>query len=180
MSKLGNNFRTHKRAWYGVIGAITIVIVLIGITIYAGANIGKRTYTGAFDQAGGVRSGDEVRVAGIEVGEVSDTELDGHRVIITMKVDRDVEVADDGYGTIKLSTLLGQRYIDLTLGTSAEPAPDGEIGKKVGNKAPYDLQQTIEAGTPVLAGINEDDLAESIDTLNEQLADAPAVAAPTF
>ncbi len=47
-------------------------------------------------------------------------------------------------------------------------------------RVPYDLQKTIEKGTPVLQGINDEDLGQSIRTLNQQLAGAPAVTKPTL
>ncbi|GAA1482933.1 MCE family protein [Gordonia sinesedis] len=175
-SRMRRSFDRHRWLWYGVIGAVVIVGLLLGITAIGEADIGKRTYTGDFAQAGGIRPGDKVRVAGVDVGEVSDTELDRDHVTVTMKVDNDVEVTADGSAEIKMSTLLGQRYVDVSLGNSPNPAPNGVIAE---TRVPYDLQKTIERGTPVLAGIESDELGQSIRALNQQLAGAPAVTKPT-
>ncbi|MGV9826251.1 MULTISPECIES: MCE family protein [unclassified Gordonia (in: high G+C Gram-positive bacteria)] len=177
MSRIRRSYSAHRRAWLGVAGAVVIVVVLVGVSGIAGAHLGKKTYVAEFAQAGGIRPGDKVRVAGIDVGEVSDTQLDGNHVTITMKVDRDVNVTSNGSAEIKLSTLLGQRYIDVRQGDSPQPAPDGRI---VRTSVPYDLQKTLEKGTPVIAGVNDEDLAQSIRTLNQQLAGAPAIAKPTI
>lgn len=176
MSRLGGHFRKNKRFWYGLIGAAVIVVILLGVTALATAHIGKQTLTGDFAQAGGVRPGDKVRVAGIDKGEVSDTELNGNHITITMKVDNDVHVTANGSAEIKLSTLLGQRYIDLSLGDSTEGLKDGKIEQ---TRVPYDLQRTIEAGAPILNNVDSPELANSIRTLNRQLAGAPAVTKPT-
>uniref|UniRef100_UPI003D91D858 MCE family protein n=1 Tax=Gordonia sp. B7-2 TaxID=3420932 RepID=UPI003D91D858 len=172
-----NHFRNNKRLWYGLIGAVVIVALLLGVTALANAHLGKKTYTGDFAQAGGIRPGDKVRVAGIDKGEVTDTELEGNHITITMKVDQDVDVTANGSAEIKMSTLLGQRYIDLSLGDSSEPAPDGKIEQ---TRVPYDLQRTIEAGAPILNDLNSDSLSQSIRTLNKQLAGAPAITKPTI
>ncbi|MCF8589260.1 MCE family protein [Gordonia sp. HY285] len=176
-NRLRSSFGDRRGLWYGVFGAIGIIVLLVAIVGISSANIGKKTYTGDFIQAGGLRTGDKVRVAGIDVGEVSDTELAGDHVKVTMKVDNDVTVREDGSAEIKMSTLLGQRYVDVVLGESDKELDGDRITT---TRVPYDLQQTLEKGTPVLAGIKADDLANSIRTLNTQLKGAPAIAEPTL
>lgn len=176
MSRIKRSFNNRRRLWYGLGGAIVIVVLLLGITAIGEADFGKKTYVADFAQGGGIRPGDKVRVAGIDKGEVSETSLETNHVRITMKVDSDVDVTSNGSAEIKLSTLLGQRYIDVSLGDSTDPAPDGVIKQ---TRVPYDLQQTIEKGTPILEGIDDDDFAQSIRALNKQLAGAPAITKPT-
>lgn len=176
-SRVRRSFDSHRLLWYGLAGAVVIVALVLGITGIGAAHIGKKTYSADFAQAGGVRPGDKVRVAGIDVGEIASTTLAGNHVHIVMKVNRDVNVTSNGSAEIKLSTLLGQRYIDISLGNSPDPARDGVITE---TRVPYDLQKTIEKGTPVLAGIDGKELGQSIRTLNQQLAGAPAVTKPTL
>ncbi len=175
--RLKSSFNGNRRLWWGILGAIGIIVVLVATVGISQADFGKRTYTGDFAQAGGIRPGDKVRVAGIDVGEVTGTELSGDHVTVTMAVDNDVQVKDDGSAEIKMSTLLGQRYVDVVLGESDKDLSGERI--KV-TRVPYDLQQTLAKGTPVLSGIKADDLANSIRTLNTQLKGAPAIMAPTL
>lgn len=175
--RLGRSFNGNRRLWYGILGSIALVIIIVAVVGLSTAGIGQRTYTADFAQAGGIRPGDKVRVAGIDVGEVSSTELAGDHVTVKMKVNSDVHVKDDGSAEIKMSTLLGQRYVDVVLGSSDNDAPDGRIKE---TRVPYDLQQTLEKGTPILSGIKPDDLTNSIRSLNRQLAGAPAIMGPTL
>ncbi|MAU81123.1 MCE family protein [Gordonia sp. NPDC062954] len=177
MRRWRNHYNENRRMWYGAIGAVVIVLLTLGVVGIAQAHLGKKTYIGEFAQAGGIRPGDKVRVAGIDVGEVSATELAGNQVDVTMKVDQDVDVTANGSAEIKMSTLLGQRYVDVSLGDSPDPL-DGE--RITDTRVPYDLQKTIEEGTPIIAGIDDVELSESIRTLNRQLAGAPAVTKPTL
>ncbi|GAB89883.1 MCE family protein [Gordonia rhizosphera] len=177
MSRWKRHFDENRRVWYGIAGAAMTVLIVLAVTGLAQAHIGKKTYFGDFAQAGGIRPGDKVRVAGIDKGEVSATELNGDHVTVTMKVDRDVNVTANGSAEIKMSTLLGQRYVDVSLGDAPSPAPDGRIPE---TRVPYDLQKTIEAGTPIIAGIDDDAFADGLRTLNRQLAGAPAVTRPTI
>jgi len=168
---------SRRLMWYGLIGLVVIIALIVAIVGFKELGIGKRTYSADFAQAGGIRPGDKVRVAGVDVGEVSGTELAGDHVTITMRVNDDVKVTDTGSAEIKMSTLLGQRFIDLELGDGAHEAPNGTIEE---TRVPYDLQQTLAKGTPILAGIDDEELAASITSLNKQLQGAPAIAAPTL
>lgn len=176
-SRLSKSFNANRRVWYGVIGALAIVVLLVGIVGFSSLGIGKNTVYGDFEQAGGIQPGDKVQVAGINVGEVTATSLEHDHVKITMKIDDDVKVTATGSAEIKLSTLLGQRYVDLSLGDS----PDALDGERIPKTAvPYDLQQTIEQGTPIIAGIDSKEFATSLRTLNSQLAGTPAVMTTTL
>ncbi|GED98247.1 putative Mce family protein [Gordonia crocea] len=172
-------YREKPQLVTGVIGALVLVLILVAVFVLAGANIGKRGFDADFAQAGGIRPGDKVRVAGIDVGEVTGTKLARDHVKVSMKIDRKVDVRSNGTAEIKMSTLLGQRYVDVVLGDAPDKLEDNRFGI-ANTRVPYDLQKTIEAGTPILAGINPNDLTNSLTQLNRQLAGTPALARPAI
>lgn len=51
-----------------------------------------QTYSAYFAEAGGLIEGSDVQVSGLEVGTVTGVVLDGSRVLVTFKVDRDVRL----------------------------------------------------------------------------------------
>lgn len=179
MSRMTNALTRNKLLLAGIVGVVVIALLLVLIVVIGTAGIGKRSYSADFAQAGGIRPGDNVRVAGIDVGEVTSTSLEGDHVRVEMMVDNDVEVTANGGAEIKMSTLLGQRYVDVWLGDAAEPLGDDHLSIDQ-TDVPYDLQATIDAGTPILADTNTEDFAESVVALNEQLEGAPAIARPTI
>ena len=83
--RMRRGFNRHRRTWYGVIGAVVIVGLILVVTGIGQAHIGKKSYTADFAQAGGIRPGDKVRVAGIDVGEVSDTSLQRDHVKVSRR-----------------------------------------------------------------------------------------------
>lgn len=172
-------YRDKPQLVTGVLGALALALVLLAVFVLAGADLGKRGYEGDFAQAGGIRPGDKVRVAGIDVGEVSGASLQRDHVKVSMKVNRDVDVRSNGSAEIKMSTLLGQRYIDIALGDAPDKLKDNRFGLQ-NTRVPYDLQKTIEAGTPILVGINPDDMSASLTELNRQLAGTPQLAQPAI
>lgn len=175
--RFARSWEGRRLLWYGLIGSVVIVALMFAIVGFSELGIGKHSYTANFTNAGGIRAGDKVRVAGIDKGEVTGTKLDGDHVKVTLRVDNDVQVTDEGTATIKLSTLLGQRFVEIEQGSGDKPAPNDTIPNTA---VPYDLQKTLEAGVPILAAIDDKQLAESLAGLNTQLDGVPAIAEPTL
>ena len=101
--------------------------------------------------ATGVSKGSPVRVDGIGVGKVSRVELSGsnepNRVVkVTMSIDRDrlISITDDSTAQTASDTLVGDKYIDVTSGTSGgHLMPGGELRYKSSGEllARLDLSQ---------------------------------------
>jgi len=56
---------------------------------------GGDTYRAAFTESGGLKQGDEVRIAGVRVGKVDEVALDDGLVVATFKVDSDEAFGPD-------------------------------------------------------------------------------------
>ena len=59
-----------------------------------------------FDEAAGVQAGNEVRVAGVRVGEVTEVKLNGDHVLMKLRV-ADTWIGDRTQATIQIKTVLG-------------------------------------------------------------------------
>jgi phospholipid/cholesterol/gamma-HCH transport system substrate-binding protein len=93
--------------------ATGLLVVTIGNISFAAST----TYHAVFTDATGVVKGDDIRVAGVKVGNVEHVEVvDRNRAEVTFKVDRDQAVTDSTRATIRYRNLVGQRYIALTQG----------------------------------------------------------------
>jgi phospholipid/cholesterol/gamma-HCH transport system substrate-binding protein len=93
--------------------ATGFLVVTIGNISFAAST----TYRAVFSDATGVVKGDDIRVAGVKVGNVQHVEVvDRNRALVTFKVDRDQAVTDSTRATIRYRNLVGQRYIALTQG----------------------------------------------------------------
>lgn len=77
-----------------------------------------------FKSANGLRVGDVVAVAGVEVGKVKQIKVLEDKIEVIMRLDRQAEVRADSIAIIKMTTLLGGKYVDISLGTpGAEVLP---------------------------------------------------------
>ena len=91
--------------------ATTVLVVTIGNLTFASS----RQYKAEFTDATGVNKGDDIRVAGVRVGTVSDVEIvDRTRALITFSVDEGTPVNGGTNAAIRYRNLVGQRYISLT------------------------------------------------------------------
>mgnify|MGYP001100261767 CR=1 FL=1 len=106
------------------------VFVLIGLisVAYLTIKLGKMEWFGdnyylvdaRFDSVSGLKSGAQVDMAGVEIGQVADIRLDNERqvAIVRMKIEKDVTLTDDVIASVKTSGLIGDKYIQMTPGGS--------------------------------------------------------------
>jgi phospholipid/cholesterol/gamma-HCH transport system substrate-binding protein len=144
------------------VGLFLVVAFLILIALFE--LLGKETlfsrmveYKTSFRSIPGLKVGDPVRLAGVDVGSVADIRVIGSRVEVGVRVKPGTPVKTDSVATIKLTSLLGTNYVDLTFGSpGAPPAPSGSV---LASSEPPDLNT-------LLARLN--DAAGDIQTLAKQ------------
>ncbi|MFI6497730.1 MlaD family protein [Nonomuraea typhae] len=105
-----------------VLGSILVVTFLVGSL---GLLEGGYTMSGVFADSGGLRGGQDVRVAGVRVGEVTSVRADYAQgnVVVTWRVNADVRLGRATRAEVALSNLLGGRYLKLS-GPVAAPFMD--------------------------------------------------------
>src|SRR3954468_2830463 len=65
-----------------------------------------------------LKEGDEVRMAGVKIGEVAKTQLaGGRRAEAILRSDSTVKIKEDATATIVMAGLIGTNYISVNLGT---------------------------------------------------------------
>src|SRR6478672_3817184 len=109
-----------------VVGAISLAVVaLLVLAAFRAQDLpvigGGDTYYAAFAESGGLKAGDEVRIAGVRVGKVDSVELDGDHVTVAFKVATSEQFGPTTNAAIKVKTLLGAMFLSL------EPAGAGQM-----------------------------------------------------
>jgi len=126
--------------------------------------------TGVFDAVGGLQSGAEVHLAGINVGYVKDIQFGPtNRVEVTMSVSaRQIKrIRGDSVASIQTMGLMGDRYVEITVGTENEPSiPDGGTIK---TSELIELTELLESTRPTLQ--NVENAMENIALITDELAD---------
>ncbi|WP_020575522.1 MCE family protein [Actinopolymorpha alba] len=160
------------------VGAVGLIL-LAGL-LYAAFNAsdlpligGGTTYAARFSEAGGLRVADEVRVAGVKVGEVRAVELAGDHVRVEFRVDGDGPRLGERTGAaIRIRTLLGRKYLSLEPAGPGrlDPATEIPLSRTV---APYDVVEAFSDLTTTTERIDTAQLAKALDTLSATFANTP-------
>jgi phospholipid/cholesterol/gamma-HCH transport system substrate-binding protein len=128
--------RTRSLAWselkIGVVAvaalalASAIILAVGGAAGFAWQRYELRT---RFPDVQGLKSGALVRVAGVEVGKVTDVYFSGAEVEIKLEVRDDMQsrITTESRATIGSLSLLGEPVIDISPATSGTPLQDGGV-----------------------------------------------------
>lgn len=120
-----------KGQFRGLAGPITKLVIFAVVTIVMttflaatisslGFSSGKK-YKAVFEDASMIDTGDDVRIAGVPVGEVTAVDVvDRNRARVTFSVDRDGDLPASTRAEIKYRNLIGQRYLALEQGTGEQ------------------------------------------------------------
>ncbi len=119
--------------------------------VYLALNLGEvpfltrtSTYTieAEFENVSGVKKGAPVQVAGVVVGEVEAIKLNEDRYAqITLRVEKDLKIPLDSIVSVKSQGIIGDKYIQISLGGDPENfAPDEII---VDTESAVDIESLI-------------------------------------
>ncbi|HET6705969.1 MCE family protein [Amycolatopsis sp.] len=129
------------------------------------------TYSAEFGEAAGLSEGNDVRIAGVEVGRVSAVRLRGDHVLVSFKA-KGAWLGDATSAAIRLKTVLGQKYLAL------DPQGEGTLdpGRPIPRSrttVPYDILAAFGKLSSTVDRIDTTQLAKSFDTLSATLANTP-------
>ncbi|MFW6216990.1 MAG: outer membrane lipid asymmetry maintenance protein MlaD, partial [Desulfohalobiaceae bacterium] len=73
-----------------------------------------------FSNVSGLRSGNSVQIAGVQVGQVEDIELNQEKYVamVKLRIQKGIRLSDDSMAAIKTSGLIGDKYISISPGGS--------------------------------------------------------------
>jgi phospholipid/cholesterol/gamma-HCH transport system substrate-binding protein len=166
------SFAERSPVIIGLVGITAVVVIALGALNYQKLPFfsqGKE-YSAYFADAGGLFTGATVEVSGFPTGKVSAIELDGSRVLVTFKIDKDIHVGDRSEARIKAKSLLGTKVLEVL--------PRGEdtlvdIIPIDRTTSPYQLPDAVGDLATTISGLNTAQLSESLATLAQTFSDTP-------
>ena len=174
-------YRGKKLIRTGFMGVVlAILIVLVGLSPETLTSMATAIrYQAQFSDAGGMTAGNDVTIAGIKVGSVSDVSLQGRNALVTFAIDSTVELGSDTTAHVRTGTLLGERVLTL------ESAGDGtmhpmDVIPVSRTASPYSLTEAVSELTTNTAGTDTASLNQSLDTLSETLDQVAPQLGPAF
>ncbi len=156
------------------VAGLAIVALIVLLTYFSSSLpiIGGGTgYTAYFAEAAGLQAGNEVRIAGVTVGQVTGVSLDGAKVAVTFRV-KGAWIGNRTTAAIEIKTVLGDKYLALDPLGNGQQDPSQPI-PLLRTKSPYDVTQAFSGVGQQISQINTGQLAQSLQTLSAAFATTP-------
>jgi virulence factor Mce-like protein len=148
-----------------VFGLVTVLASYVLVSTITNAGYGEQvTYRAQFTDVAGLVEGDEVRIAGVRVGQVVGIGLadQTERPVaqVELEVSGDVPVPAGVQATIRYRNLVGQRYIALTEaeGSSGRTLEAGDVIPLAQTKPALDLTTLFGGFQPLLQALSPADM----------------------
>jgi phospholipid/cholesterol/gamma-HCH transport system substrate-binding protein len=102
-----------------------------------------RTYdlTAVFPSVAGLRVGATIEIAGVQVGRVQDITLANYTAVVTLRLDKQVQLQEDAIASIRTRGLIGEKYVSITPGGSERLLTAGGRIREV--EPPIDIETLI-------------------------------------
>lgn len=152
----------------GAIGLIIVIsLVTIGIKASFGAFDGGYELRGTFAAAGqGLLSGSDVKIRGVNVGEVSSIRLVDNRALVRMRIEDGTQIPETAQAVIRPKTLFGEKFVDVLPGEDELTGPYLDDGDEiVDTLGGFELEQVLSDAYPVLEAVDPAELAVVLDEL---------------
>jgi phospholipid/cholesterol/gamma-HCH transport system substrate-binding protein len=158
--------RTRSLAWSELkIGVITVIALLLAATLIfllsgdTGFFWDRYSIKTIFDNIAGLKEGAPVRVAGVEVGAVSDIKFVGERVEVTMELKKEnrERITTESQAMLGSVSLLGEAAVDITSSSKGTPIPDwGYVRSGPAAQSLAEATEKASAGLEEATGLLKD------------------------
>ena len=123
----------HRNTLETVMGAIVLLAAAGFVALaYEAADVkgnGGYEIAAEFGSTGGLSVGDDVRISGIKVGQITAQQLDSITYVakVSMAIDPTIKIPSDSSARITAASLLGGNYIELMPGAATDTLGAGAV-----------------------------------------------------
>jgi len=155
----------------GILWLVLLVFTVTIVIVFGQLRFNRTSgYSALFTHVSGLRAGQFVRAAGVEVGKVSKvTLIDGdRRVLVDFTVDSSLPLDRATTASIRYLNLIGDRYLELRHGASGQRLAPGATIPVEHTQPALDLDALIGGFRPLFKALDPDkvnSIAQSIITV---------------
>jgi phospholipid/cholesterol/gamma-HCH transport system substrate-binding protein len=176
--RIGKSFSSRNPTPIGAIGLVFILVLLFAAFNASSLPLigGGTEYTARFTESANLKEGDDVRIAGVKVGEVQSVAIDNDQVKVVFTV-KDGFVGNRSTVDIKLRTLLGAKYLAVDSVGSASQKSGQTIGIDR-TTSPLDVYPAFTKLTDTIDDIDTGQLQKALGTLSDDFSQTPSSVGP--
>lgn len=149
--------RTRSLAWaelkVGIVAVVAIalaIMLIVAVGGQAGFSWQRYELKTRFNNVQGLKSGAVVRVAGVEVGKVTDVDFVGAEVQVTVQVNKEHQsrITDQSRASIGSLSLLGEPTVEISPASQGTPLKNGDFIQSA--RTPGQISDVAENATQTL------------------------------
>ena len=107
---------TEQKVGLFFLVALIVLAVMIELVEEWQPFVKQNRYHTYFTSAVGIKAGDPVRMAGVEVGKIKVISIDGLKVRVDFLVNEEIEIREDSAAMVRQLNLLGGQFLGLDFG----------------------------------------------------------------
>jgi phospholipid/cholesterol/gamma-HCH transport system substrate-binding protein len=163
------SFADRKTVPYGAAALAVLVALML-----ASFNLSKIPpfvgdfYRASFSDASGLKPGDMVQVAGVDVGKVEDIQIATDHVVVVYEITEPVSFGPTSSATIEVLNLLGEKYLELHPSGGGQMA-EGALIPQSRTEPAYDVVTALGNLTTTTEQIDTGRLSSAFGTLSDTL-----------
>lgn len=167
-------------AWrVGIFLMVSLLVTFALLTIYGQFRFQEgKTYTAEFMNVSGLKNGNMVRIAGVEVGKVQDIRINSDATVrVEFSADDSITLTEGTKAAIRYDNAFGGRYLSLEEGAAGtKKLSPGQTIPLARTKPALDLDAVIGGFRPLFRALNP----EQVNELSAQLIQAFQGQGPTI
>ncbi|MDV3129992.1 MCE family protein [Mycobacterium sp. 21AC1] len=143
----------------GVFSLVLLTFTAIIFVVFGQIRFNRTSeYSAIFKNVSGLRTGQFVRAAGVEVGKVSGVDLinGGQAAEVTFKVEKSLPLFDETTAAIRYQDLIGNRYLELKRGESNQILQPGSTIPVERTEPALDLDALVGGFRPLFKSLEPD------------------------
>ena len=153
----------------------TIVCLLFTVALgmkLANSRLFADTYEmkAEFEDATGVLKGDAVKIAGVDVGRVTGTDIKDGKAVLSFNVDKEIRLPKDSEVAIRWRNVLGQRFVYIYPGDDDGAWDEGGTIPLSHTNDVADIGEFLNRVGPILKAIDPEQANAFLDAVNTALA----------
>ena len=143
---------------FGLFAVVTVLLTGILASTVANVDLTRKSeYTAVFTDATALNVGDDVRMAGVKVGKVTDIRVaDNRYAAVRFEIDQQRHIPASVGGAVKYRNLIGQRYLalDVGAGSPGRTLPPGGTIPLSRTKPPLNLTVLFNGFKPLFQALS--------------------------
>ncbi|MDQ6974280.1 MAG: outer membrane lipid asymmetry maintenance protein MlaD [Mariprofundaceae bacterium] len=110
-----------------LIGVLSMSWMAVKLGQIGGMGSSGYTLKATFSDAGGLRVGADVMMAGVSIGRLSSIALnDDSEAVVTLEIQNGIQLSTDAMAAVRTKGIIGERYVRMSQGADDEVLVSGD------------------------------------------------------